>query len=112
MGHQLTPPRPLPSTTDFASLVHCTDLALRYLLAAGLSRLAETHGRSCFAVATRKLGPDHPNALTTRRNIARLMMKRGQKTEALAEFQAVLEARIRVLGPDHPDTLATKNWIP
>jgi Tetratricopeptide repeat len=33
----------------------------------------------------------------------------GRLEEAVTQFQALLEDRLRVLGPDHPDTLATRH---
>ena len=48
------------------------------------------------------LGPDHPDTLTTRHEIADVMADRGDHAGAEAEYRDVLAARLRVLGPDHP----------
>jgi hypothetical protein len=48
------------------------------------------------------LGPDHPDTLDSRSNLARVLAARGRLEEAEAEYRAVLEARTRVLLPDHP----------
>jgi hypothetical protein len=55
------------------------------------------------------LGPDHPDALATRSNLASWLGEAGQVQEAIGQFGRLLEDRTRVLGPDHPDTLATRN---
>ena len=59
----------------------------------------------------RVLGPDHPDTLTTRSNIAVWTGECGDAPEALRLFQALLPDQERVLGPDHPDTLTTRNNI-
>lgn len=57
------------------------------------------------------LGPDHPDTLTTRANIASWIGRCGQPEEELLLFQELLPDRERVLGPDHPDTLAIRERI-
>ncbi|MFJ8229275.1 hypothetical protein ACIQ9E_04830 [Streptomyces sp. NPDC094448] len=54
-------------------------------------------------------GPDHPETLITRYNIALIRHKYGRITDAEeeAELRAVLEARRRELGPDDPFTVLT-----
>jgi hypothetical protein len=62
----------------------------------------------------RVLGPDHPNTLTTRHNLARWRGQAGDPAGAATAFEQLLTDRLRVLGPDHPDTLTTRhnlaNW--
>ena len=58
-----------------------------------------------------KLGPDHPDTLTTRNNIARWTGDAGDAREALRLFAELLADRERVLGHDHPNTLATRHNI-
>ena len=55
------------------------------------------------------IGPDHPDTLDSRSNLARVLAARGRPEEAEAGYRAVLEARTRVLGPDHPDTLDSRS---
>lgn len=55
--------------------------------------------------------PDHPDTLSTRHELARVLVARGNTPAAQAEFQAVLTAKIRVLGPDHPSTALTRREI-
>jgi tetratricopeptide (TPR) repeat protein len=59
--------------------------------------------------AERVLGPDHPDTLTSRNNLAGAYEAVGDLTRAIALYEATLTDRERVLGPDHPDTLASRN---
>ena len=58
-----------------------------------------------------RLGPDHPDTLATRHNIAYWTGQAGDARGALELFTALLPDQQRVLGPDHPDTLATRHNI-
>ena len=68
---------------------------------------AETEYRDILTTVERVIGPNHPNTLTTRYEIARMMAEQGHHAAAETEFRDILAAEIRVLGPDHPDTLIT-----
>ncbi len=59
----------------------------------------------------RVLGADHPDALTTRNNIAGWTGEVGDSRAALELFEGLLPDQVRVLGADHPDTLRTRNTI-
>jgi plasmid stability protein len=72
---------------------------------------AEAECRDVLTAKLRVLGPDHPDTLATRHQIAREMAALGDHTGAEAECRDVLTAKLRVLGPDHPDTLVTSRWI-
>jgi Tetratricopeptide repeat len=52
----------------------------------------------------RVLGPDDPDTLATRSNLAAYIGKAGDTAEAARLFTALLPDYERVLGPDHPDT--------
>gem|GEM_PF-730576 len=54
------------------------------------------------------LGPDHPDTLTTRNNLALAHQDAGLLSTAIDMHQALLTDRTRLLGPDHPDTLGTR----
>ena len=54
------------------------------------------------------LGPDHPDTLGTRSNLALVHQQAGHLSTAIDMHQALLTDRTRVLGPDHPDTLITR----
>jgi hypothetical protein len=55
------------------------------------------------------LGPDHPDTLTTRKEIAVWRAETDDLAGAVTEFEQVLIDQLRVLGADHPDTLTTRN---
>ena len=58
-----------------------------------------------------RLGPDHPETLTTRAHVADSTGEAGDARGALELFTALLPDQQRVLGPDHPNTLTTRNNI-
>ena len=55
------------------------------------------------------LGPDHPNTLASRNNLAGAYESAGRLTEAITLYEQVLTDRIRILGEDHPSTLTSRN---
>ena len=55
------------------------------------------------------LGPDHPDALASRNNLAGAYESVGRLTEATALYEQVLADSIRVLGEDHPNTLTSRD---
>ena len=57
----------------------------------------------------RVLGPDHPDTLNTRHNLAYWRGEAGDLTGAATATEQLLTDRLRVLGPDHPDTLSTRH---
>jgi Tetratricopeptide repeat len=57
------------------------------------------------------MGPDHPDTLRARGNLAFWLGKSGKAQEAADQYRQLLEDRLRVLGPDHPDTLATRKNV-
>ena len=57
----------------------------------------------------RVLGPDHPDTLTTRNNLAGAYKDVGRFGEAIELYKRVLADQERILAPDHPDTLAARN---
>ena len=60
----------------------------------------------------RVLGPDHPDTLATRHNIALLdRAEPGMPARPWGCSPQLLPDQQRVLGPDHPDTLRTRNNI-
>jgi len=48
------------------------------------------------------LGPDHPDTLATRHNLAQWQGKAGDEAGAATAFEDLLAGCLRVLGPDHP----------
>jgi tetratricopeptide (TPR) repeat protein len=59
-------------------------------------------------IAQEDLGPDHPDTLAVRANLARWLGEAGQPGQAAAQYRDLLTDSLRVLGPDHPDTLTTR----
>ena len=59
------------------------------------------------------LGPDHPDTLTTRNNLAFAYQDAGRPGRGDRRcYEQTLADRERVLGPDHPDTLTTATTSP
>jgi hypothetical protein len=56
-----------------------------------------------------KLGPDHPDTLTSMANLASTYRNPGRWDEAETLFVQVMETSKTKLGPDHPDTLTSMN---
>lgn len=54
-------------------------------------------------------GPEHPDTLGSRNNLANALKRQGKYAEAEVEHRTVLEIRQRVLGPEHPKTLGSRN---
>jgi hypothetical protein len=68
---------------------------------------AITQLRQAAAIRKGKLGPDHPDTLTTLAGLALAFEAAGKTTEAVALLEQVRDARVNKDGPDHPDTLGT-----
>ena len=75
----------------------------------GLHAKAGEAYRKALAIREVALGPDHPDTLTTRNNLATTYRSAGRTAEAIAMHQATLKLRLSKLGPDHPDTLQSSN---
>jgi serine/threonine protein kinase/tetratricopeptide (TPR) repeat protein len=58
---------------------------------------------------SRRLGPDHPDTLATRNNLAVAYFAAGRTSEAIALYEETLKLRTSKLGPDHPGTLTSRN---
>ncbi len=53
-------------------------------------------------IASEHLGPDYPNTLGSRNNLAGAYQSAGQLERAIPLFEATLHDSERMLGPDHP----------
>ena len=60
----------------------------------------------------RVLGPEDPDTLNTRINLARWTGEAGDAARARDQFAALLPVLERVSGPEHPDTLAARGYLP
>ena len=65
--------------------------------------------RGALSVVEEVLGPDHPDTLVSRNNLASAYESAGRLGEAITLIEEVLADRVRVLGEDHPDTLISRN---
>ncbi|MBI5385961.1 MAG: tetratricopeptide repeat protein [Verrucomicrobia bacterium] len=70
---------------------------------------AIAQGRQAVNHLQRALGPEDPDTLASRNNLAEDLRAQGKHAEAEKEHRTVLALRERVLGPEHPDTLASRN---
>jgi tetratricopeptide (TPR) repeat protein len=99
---------------DRGSLDHHM-IRLRWWAAAFLGELGDSPaqaiviGERLVADQERVLGPDHPDTLTARNNLAADYQQVGRTDEAITLHEQNLADRERVLGPDHPDTLASRH---
>ena len=76
---------------------------------AGQVRAAIIHFTRLAAEAHHHLGPDDPDTLITRHNLARWRGEAGDPAGAATAYEELLADMVRVLGPDHPHTLTTRN---
>ncbi|WP_223190786.1 tetratricopeptide repeat protein, partial [Streptomyces sp. TRM68416] len=58
---------------------------------------------------TRVLGPDHPETLASRNNLATALVGMGEFARAAELHRQTFDDCTRVLGPDHPLTLASRD---
>ncbi|WJK33339.1 FxSxx-COOH system tetratricopeptide repeat protein [Solwaraspora sp. WMMA2065] len=85
--------------------------SLRSLGNTGQVAAAATAFEELLADSVRVLGPDHPDTLTTRSNVASWRGRAGDAVGAAAAFEGLLADSVRVLGPDHPDTLRARSNV-
>jgi hypothetical protein len=77
--------------------------------AAGLVRRAADYTDALHTAAITHRGPDDPETLAARGNVAHWRGEAGDVAGAAAAFEHILSDALRVLGPDHPQTLTTRN---
>ena len=82
--------------------------ALRHANQLGMPQLALTLTES-VTQAVNTLGPNHPDTLTLRNNLANAYQDAGNLDKAITLHQQNLKDRTRILGPNHPHTLASRN---
>jgi tetratricopeptide (TPR) repeat protein len=68
-----------------------------------------TEGAKALADFERILGPDHPNTLGSRNNLAGAYASAGRTAEAIPLLEQTLTDAERILGPDHPNTSSSRN---
>ncbi|MFD7658202.1 tetratricopeptide repeat protein [Actinosynnema sp. NPDC059797] len=84
-------------------------LAGRSLGESGQVTAVVAYFRDLHRQALAHLGPDHPDTLVVRHNLASWRGQGGDVAGALGDYRALLADCLRVLGRDHPDTLVTRN---
>ena len=80
---------------------------LHYATSLGMSQLALCLTDS-VTQACDTLGPDHPDTLASRNNLAGTYRASGRLDKAITLYEQTLEDSIRVLGPDHLSTLTSR----
>jgi Tetratricopeptide repeat/NB-ARC domain len=70
---------------------------------------AEEWTQKCLAIATERLGADHPAVATSLNNLALLYESQGRYGEAEPLYVRSHEIRQRQLGEDHPDVASSLN---
>ncbi|MEW1632102.1 tetratricopeptide repeat protein [Streptomyces sp. NPDC089173] len=67
--------------------------------------------RRLLDAETDQLGPDHPDTLGRRNNLANSLDHLGEHRQAADLHRQVMADRERVLGPDHPETLGSRHNV-
>ncbi|WP_234008813.1 FxSxx-COOH system tetratricopeptide repeat protein [Streptomyces sp. Mg1] len=67
------------------------------------------HFQHLADIADSHLGPDHPDTLSARGNLATMRGEAGDPAGAATAFADLLKSMVRVLGEDHPHTFTTRN---
>ncbi|MFR9773804.1 tetratricopeptide repeat protein [Nocardia sp. SC052] len=99
----------LPTGTDTSTrLLAAFRWATAQLTAAADLGRAITQARHTHTRHQQILGPDHPETLTSRNNLAHVCRLAGKVAEAITLFEQNLDDRIRVLGASHPHTLMSR----
>ncbi|MFF1904931.1 tetratricopeptide repeat protein [Kitasatospora sp. NPDC058218] len=78
------------------------------LLDAGLYTAAVDYWEHALSQAERILGPDHPNTLASRANLATSYSRAGHTHDAISITEQVAADTERTLGPNHPNTLTAR----
>ena len=92
-------------------------IRLRWWAGAFLSLLGDSPaqvimiGERLVADQERFLGPDHPDTLSSRNNLAAAYRDAGRMEEAITMLEQVLATRERVLGPRHPATVFSQSNV-
>ncbi len=77
----------------------------------GPYRASEALRREELDLNTRIYGSEHPHTLSTRSNLATILVAQQRYAEALPLFEEVLAARRRLLDPEHPQIALGANHL-
>ncbi|MFG2387000.1 tetratricopeptide repeat protein [Streptomyces avermitilis] len=75
----------------------------------GLLKDAVAYWLDMAATAARQLGPEHPDTLASRHNLAYWTGEAGDAAGAARTLAELLTDQRRIMSDDHPDTLATRH---
>jgi Tetratricopeptide repeat len=112
----------LPETWPVCAVLLPHARAVLDLTSGGMRRIADYLGQSGSFLAARDLwqliarahgeddayGPEHPDTLTARRDLARWTGEAGNAAGARGQLAALLPILERILGPEHPDALTAR----
>jgi len=104
-----------PHTDDADEKLSRMLLRLRFLALDHLMELGDSMpdaiamGEPLTADLERVLGPDHPDTISARNNLARAYRATGRVADAIPLVQQTLATRERLLGADHPSTITSRN---
>jgi len=96
------------STPDL-TIAALTSWVGRYDHVAGRYQAAAAALERSLTDLERVLGPDHPDTLTSRNDLAVAYQDAGRRGEALPLYERTLTDLERVLGPDHPTTATSRD---
>jgi hypothetical protein len=87
---------------------------VNYIGASGSYATARDLQREVVSARQTSLGPEHPQTLDARGNLARWTAAAGNAASARDQYAELVPVRERVLGPEHPETLLARselaNW--
>jgi hypothetical protein len=87
---------------------HAMSRIASYLGYSGGYAAAREFSRGLLDERVRVLGPEHPDTLTTRNDLAWWTGEAGDAAGARDQYAALLPIAEQMLGPEHPDTLAIR----
>ncbi len=83
----------------------------RYLDLHGRPDTALPYHHRAFTIDAQDLGPDHPDTLTSRNNLAGAYRSAGRLDQAITLYEQTLTGCLRILGPDHPTTAVIRGNV-
>ena len=98
-----------PPDTDTQDTAYLLNQAGVFLDGQGQPGRAAGHLQRALADSVRMLGPDHPDTLASRDNLAGAWRAAGDLGRAIPLYEQTLADRLRVRGENHPDTLTSRN---
>ncbi|HMF16099.1 MAG TPA: tetratricopeptide repeat protein, partial [Gemmataceae bacterium] len=94
------------SVGDAEAMARLQTLLGNALLDLGEPRKAMELLKRARATRQARLGPEHPDTLTTLNSLAGAYLKTGEVSQAIALFQQLHDTNVKKRGANHPDTLA------